>query len=77
MFVLEEAVQVMTEDQVRLCSLGDSFHHLMGLDPGVVVSSEPAVRNGMLIVIADVVLISGKQPSPTVDKIELWFVTSA
>lgn len=60
MFILEKVPQIMSEHEIRVCSLCDGLHHLMRLEPRVIVSSQPAMRNGLFVILADMVLVGSK-----------------
>lgn len=66
----------MTKHEIRLSPLGNGLNHLMRADPVVVVARQPALGDGLVVVLMDVVLVCGEDPGSAVGEVDLYTVFS-
>lgn len=61
----------MSQNNLRICPLGKHMNHLIGPDPIIVISRQPALRVRVLVILSYVVLIGGEDPRPAFEHVDL------
>ena len=63
LFIVHECARTVTEDKFSTRSLDEGFDHLMAPNPVIMVSCKPPLRVTGMVILFNMVLVTGEDPS--------------